>query len=88
MNILENLETKYQRSLTIDLGDSYITVLPMGSQNGVKTFCWIEQNPTEGGLSIASEPVTEKQIIERVTSYRGNEGLKTLDNDKLKLFFN
>ena len=88
MNIIENLETKYQRSLTIDLGDSYVTVLPIGTQNNIRTFCWLEQNASEGGVWMESEPVTEQQVIERITKYRGDSGLENLDHQKLKLFFN
>lgn len=82
---LESISLKSKKTLCIDLGDTFITVVSAGTYNGNDQYQWSSTSPTEGlECDHKSELIDYDKLILRLDMF--NYSIKSEEKHAIKLF--
>lgn len=82
---INSVSLKHKKTLCIDLGDTFITVVSAGSYNGNDQYQWSSTSPTEGlECDHSSELIKYDSLILRLDMI--TDGLKDEEHHAIKLF--
>ncbi len=84
-NHINSVYLKHTKTLCIDLGDTYVTVVEVGVFNNKKQYQWLSVSPTEGlEMDYLSEIIQYDSLILRLDMI--TDQLKDEEYHAIKLF--
>jgi len=88
MNLIQNITSTKEKTLSIYLDDSFIIVHHLGEYEGLKWYTWSSWSPTEGPFpDYDSHLVLEENIMERISMLSDNKQLDPQEIHAINLFF-
>lgn len=88
MNFIQTIKSTLDRILHIILDDEEILITRLGSYDSETWFSWSSWGPTEGNIpSYNSQPVTQSQVLDRISLLSNEEPLTNELNFAISQFF-
>jgi len=88
MNLIQNITSTKEKTLSIYLDDTFINIHHLGEYENTKWYTWSQWGPTEGPLpEYDSHLITEEHIIDRIAMLSDDEKLEPQEIHAINLFF-